>query len=67
MSGSQELEKFRYISGDRHFREWLETERADAVKTLAVVTETVLIARAQGKYQLVTRMLELLDKAKDLR
>ncbi len=67
MSGSAELEKLRRVAHDAQLREWLEHEKTSAVKVLTVVTEPVLFHRAQGKYELANRLLELLEKAKDLR
>ena len=67
MSGTQDLEKLRRVAHDAQLREWLEAEKFNAVKSLAVIAEPVLFHRAQGKYELANRLLELLDKAKDLR
>ena len=64
---SAELQKLRRAAEDEQLREWLGREVANAVKSLAVVTEPVLLYRAQGKYELAERLLELLEKAKGLR
>lgn len=67
MSGSQELEKLRRAAQDAQLKEWLESEKTAAVRVLTAATESALIQRAQGKYELANRLLELLEKAKDLR
>lgn len=64
---SAELQKLRRAAEDEQLREWLGREVANAVKSLAVVTEPALFYRAQGKYELAERLLELLEKAKGLR
>lgn len=62
-----DLESFRRIAGDNPFRAWLESQRAESIKYLTSAVEPVAVYRAQGQVQLVEKMLNLLDKAKDLR
>lgn len=62
-----ELEAFASILKPTQFRAFLDAERDRAIKDLVGATEMALVHRAQGRMQLVERMLALLDKAKDLR
>lgn len=61
-----DIEHFRRIAGDNPFRAWLEAEKETLVKTLASADGRALY-QAQGKFQLIERLLSLLEKAKDLR
>lgn len=62
-----ELEAFASILKPTQFRAFLDAERDRTIKELAGATDMVNVHRAQGRMQLVERMLALLDKAKDLR
>lgn len=62
-----ELEAFASILKPTQFKAFLDAERDRAIKELASATDMVNVHRAQGRMQLVERMLALLDKAKDLR
>lgn len=62
-----DLEYFRHVASDNKLRSWLEAQKTEANKYLSQATEMPMIFRAQGKVQLVEKMLELLDKAKNLR
>lgn len=44
-------------------REWLEAERASAVKYLLQASDPVAIHRAQGKAQFIDELLGLLQKS----
>lgn len=62
-----ELEHFYRIAGDNSIRQWLEKQLDEAIRYLSEAMDTVQIYRAQGKIQFVNRMLDNLDKAKNLR
>lgn len=62
-----QVDSFRRVCQDTQFRAWLETERDQALKYLVAGTEAVVIHRAQGQIQLLEKMLDCMDKAKDLR
>lgn len=63
MKPSDEVDVFASILKPTQFRAFLDAERERAVKELIAVTDMVLVHRAQGRVQLVERMLALLDKA----
>ena len=62
-----ELQYFTRVAGDNLLRQWLEAQKAEAVKLMAAGTDMVIVHRAQGQYQLADRQLQLLEKAKNLR
>jgi hypothetical protein len=62
-----DLEYFARIAGDNAFRQWLEAERNESIKYLTAATDQIQIYRAQGKVQLLEKMLVHLEKAKNLR
>ncbi len=64
---NSELEAFASILKPTLFRAFLDAERDRAYKELAAATDMLVVHRAQGRLQLVEKMLALLDKAKDLR
>lgn len=64
---SKDLEAFRRIAGDNPLKAWLIAERERVVKVLAEGAESVSIHRAQGQYYVYNKLIELLEKAKDLR
>lgn len=62
-----QVESFRRVCQDTQFRAWVQAEREQALKYLVAGTDAVVIHRAQGQIQLLDKMLECMDKAKDLR
>lgn len=60
---NDELAPFKSIHHPQAMREWLDAQRAAAIKTLAVDRDVVGLHQAQGKLQLVERMISLLEKA----
>jgi hypothetical protein len=60
-----DLETFKRLPASI-LRPWLIHERDEAYKYLVEATDTVAIHRAQGKIQLVQRMLKLLDTAQTI-
>ena len=63
----KDVEYFVRIAGDNLFRQWLEKERAEAIKYLTGAAEPVALHRAQGKVQLLDDLLVRLEAAKNLR
>lgn len=55
-----DLESFKRLPASI-LRPWLSHERDEAYKYLAEGSDPVAIHRAQGKVQLIQRMLKLLD------
>jgi hypothetical protein len=62
-----ELIPFQTLSRPHVMREWLTTQRDAAIKTLTVDRDPPGLHQAQGKVQLLDRMLALLDKASESR
>jgi hypothetical protein len=58
-----ELAPFRSIHHPQAMREWLDDQRTAAIKTLAVDRDVVGLHQAQGKLQIIERMIGLLEKA----
>lgn len=63
---SKELEYFRRVAGDTGLVAWLEREKETTLATLAVAEGSILF-RAQGRYKLLSEILERVNAAKDLR
>ena len=63
----KDLQHFARIAADIPFRQCLEAERNDAIRYLIAATDQIQIYWAQGRVQLVEKMLVHLDKAKNLR
>lgn len=64
---SDELMAFAVLGRPQAMRDWLEVQRATAFKTLATDRDPVGLHQAQGKVQLLDRMLALLDKSQTTR
>lgn len=59
-----ELAVFATIQRPQMMMAWLEAERAKAFKTLKVDRDVVGLHQAQGRVQLLERMIELLEKSR---
>ena len=58
---------FARISGDPLFRQWLDKERAEAIKYLVSGMDMVVVHRAQGRVQLLDDLISRLEATKNLR
>ena len=61
-----ELQLFSGFARPALMREWLEAERAKAIKTLTNDRDMAGIHQAQGRVQLLNKMIELLEKARPM-
>lgn len=59
-----ELQMFSRVAGDNLLRQWLEDQKANAVKTLVAAVDMMTVHRAQGAYALADKQLQLLEKAR---
>lgn len=55
---------FVRVAGDNLLRQWLENQKAEAVKVLVAATDLQAVSRAQGAYVLAEKQLQLMAKAK---
>ena len=62
-----ELTPFQSVQRPQLLRDWLTAQRDAAFKTLTVDRDPVGLHQAQGKVQLLDRMIALLDKANESR
>lgn len=62
-----DIDSFVRIAGDNPFRQWLENQRDQAVRTMAEAVDEVTIYRAQGVYRFAEKQLKLLEMAKSAR
>jgi hypothetical protein len=68
MTPQQEIMLFQSLAANQpRLKDWLQTQKDKAVGTLCQATELPQIHRAQGSVSLIDKMLELLDKAPQLR
>lgn len=63
----QLLDELRPVSNNRNLVAWLEAQRDEHVRVLTQATELVAVHRAQGAHGMVTKLLDLLEKANNLR
>lgn len=64
MDKSVEAELFVFLSGQPRYREWLTAQLQKELEVLVLNNDVEQIRRAQGKAQLLQKMIELLDKSK---
>jgi hypothetical protein len=62
----KDTEYFARISGDNLFKQWLDKERAEAIKYLTSALDPVLIHRNQGRLQLLDEIISRVSE-KNLR
>lgn len=60
---SDDLRVFAAVQQPQLMRAWLNAQRDMAVKGLLAGRDLVVIHQAQGRVQILDKMLELLDKA----
>ena len=62
-----DLTPFHTLSRPHLMKEWLTGQRDAAIKTLSVDRDMAGLHQAQGRLQLVDKMLSLLEKANESR
>lgn len=59
----EEVELFAYLSRQTKLREWLQAHLDTEIQVLVLNGDIEVVRKAQGKAQLLQKMLDLLDKA----
>lgn len=63
----KDTEYFARVAGDNMFKQWLEKERAEAIRYLTSAGDLAMIHRAQGRVQLLDDLLTRVEAGKNLR